>query len=173
MKFRDYLAGKAVVLLGFCIFAILWGVFAFFMGANAVLLWGSEGVFVFAVVLRYSIGYARARKRIKKLCAQRDGLDDKYLLGELVQKPTDATEREYYEVMRTVSAAAIGAVESARREKEEYCEYVEQWIHEIKTPLTACTLICDNGADAVKLKRELKRADNMTESILYYARNRA
>ena len=173
MKFRDYLAGKAVVLLGFCIFAILWGVFAFFMGANAVLLWGSEGVFVFAVVLRYSIGYARARKRIKKLCAQRDGLDDKYLLGELVQKPTDATEREYYEVMRTVSAAAIGAVESARREKEEYCEYVEQWIHEIKTPLTACTLICDNGADAVKLKRELKRADNMTESILYYARLRA
>lgn len=173
MKLRDYLAGKAVVLLGFCIFAILWGVFAFFMGANAVLLWGSEGAFAFAVVLRYSIGYARARKRIKKLCAQRDGLDDKYLLGELVQKPTDATEREYYEVMRTVSAAAIGAVESARREKEEYCEYVEQWIHEIKTPLTACTLICDNGADAVKLKRELKRADNMTESILYYARLRA
>lgn len=173
MKFRDYLAGKAVILLCFCIFAILWGVFAFFMGANAVLLWGSEGFFVLAVVLRYSIGYARVRARLSRLAAQRDGLDEKYLLGELLKKPTDAVEREYYEVMRTVSSAAIGAVENAKREKEEYCEYVEQWIHEVKTPLTACTLICDNGADAVKLKRELKRADNLTDSILYYARLRA
>lgn len=173
MKLRDYLASKAVMIIGICIFAVVWGVASYFMGANAALLWGSEGLFALAAVLRYSIGYAVVRKRLNKLYAKRDGLDKKYLLGELIDKPSDAVEREYYEVMRTVSGAAIGAVENAEREKEEYCEYVEQWIHEIKTPLTTCTLICDNGADAVKLKRELKRADNLTDSILYYARLRA
>jgi len=64
-------------------------------------------------------------------------------------------------------------VEQAQREKNEYCSYVESWIHEIKTPLTACSLILANGGDARRLKRELKRADNLTESILYYARMRS
>lgn len=94
-------------------------------------------------------------------------------MGELLPRPQDAVEREYFEAMGEVSRAAIGAAENARREKEEYCEYVESWIHEIKTPLTACSLILDNGGDASKLKRELKRADNLTETILYYARLRS
>ena len=75
--------------------------------------------------------------------------------------------------MKEVSRSAIGAAENAVREKEEYCEYVESWIHEIKTPLTACSLILANGGDPAKLKRELKRADNLTETILYYARLRS
>lgn len=43
-------------------------------------------------------------------------------------------------------------------------------MHEIKTPLTACSLIIDNGCDSTKLKREIKKADNLTDTILYYAR---
>ena len=42
----------------------------------------------------------------------------------------------------------------------------------MKTPLTACGLILANGGDVRKLKPELRRADNLTESILYYARLR-
>ncbi len=34
------------------------------------------------------------------------------------------------------------------------------------------SLIIDNGGDVRRLRRELKRADNLTESILYYARLR-
>ncbi len=51
-------------------------------------------------------------------------------------------------------------------------KYVESWIHEMKTPLTACNLILANGGDIRKIRRELRRADNLTESILYYARLR-
>ena len=35
----------------------------------------------------------------------------------------------------------IGEVE---RERLEYKEYIEQWIHEIKTPITAMKLLCEN-----------------------------
>lgn len=74
--------------------------------------------------------------------------------------------------MKTISRSAIGVAEQALRDKEDYCAYVESWIHEIKTPLTACSLILANGADTRKLRRELKNADNLTENILYYARMR-
>ncbi len=55
---------------------------------------------------------------------------------------------------------------------DKYLDYVESWIHEMKTPLTACNLILANGGDIRKIRRELRRADNLTESILYYARLR-
>lgn len=172
MKFGEYAASKAAALCGAAIAAIVWGVFAYLTGAEPVLLWMSEGFFVVAVILRYAIGYALVKKKLDKLKKCTDGLAEKYLLGEILEKPTDATEYEYYSVMSEVSRSAIGAVQTAQREKEEYLQFVEQWIHEIKTPLTACSLICDNGADAVKIKRELKRADNLTDGALYYARLR-
>ena len=173
MRLRDYLAGKATVLCAVGIALILWGVFAYLCGANAVLLWGSEAFFVVAVIVRYAVGYAVANNRLKRLQKSRDELDKKYLLGELLPKPHDSVEREYYDIMSTVSRAAIGEAEKAEREKEEYCEFVEQWIHELKTPLTACSLICDNGGDSTKIKRELKRADNIADTALYYARLRS
>lgn len=45
-------------------------------------------------------------------------------------------------------------------------------MHEIKTPLTACSLILSNGGDSARLRRELRRADNLTDSILTYAKLR-
>ena len=74
--------------------------------------------------------------------------------------------------MKEISRSAIGAVEQARTEKQDYCDYVESWVHEIKTPLTACSLILSNGGDPAKLRRELRRADNLTETILTYAKLR-
>ena len=112
------------------------------------------------------------QKRIDGLERLLAGLPEKYLLGEVLPKPVNSTEKRYFRIMREVSASAVGIAEQARREKEEYSDYVESWIHEMKTPLTACSLILDNGGDARKLQRELKRADNLTESILYYARLR-
>ena len=173
MRLRDYLASKAIALCAVGIAIILWGVFAYLCGANAVLLWGSEGFFVTAVIVRYAAGYAVVNGRLKRLQKSRDELDKKYLLGEILPKPRDGVEREYYDVMSTVSRSAIGEAERTEREKEEYCEFVEQWIHELKTPLTACSLICDNGGEPTKIKRELKRADNIADTALYYARLRS
>lgn len=173
MSFKGYLSSKAAGLCLCGVGEIVWGIFAFFAGANAVLLWGGE--ISFSRLRRYGwprdiSSPASSAEAAGKMKSQ---LKEIYLLGELLPKPRDGVEREYFEVMKEVSRSAIGAAENAVREKEEYCEYVESWIHEIKTPLTACSLILANGGDPAKLKRELKRADNLTETILYYARLRS
>ncbi|MDE7464590.1 MAG: hypothetical protein K2M48_06130, partial [Clostridiales bacterium] len=172
MKLRDYLASKAALLCFIGIALILWGVFAYLCGAGAVLLWVSEAIFIVAVVVRYTVGYVVVNNRLKRLKKNKDELKDKYLLGDLLPKPHDGVEREYFDVMQSVSRSAIGAVEGAEREREEYCDFVELWIHELKTPLTACSLICDVDGNVTKIKRELKRADNIADTALYYARLR-
>ena len=99
-------------------------------------------------------------------------MQEKYLIGEMLPRPRDSVELQYYLIMKEISRSAIGAVEKAREEKQDYYDYVERWVHEIKTPLTACSLILSNGVNASKLRRELRRADNLTETILTYAKLR-
>ena len=64
----------------------------------------------------------------------------------------------------------VGEVE---RERLEYKEYIEQWIHEIKTPITAMKLLCENHRmDWTKeLLLELEKTNRFTEQALYYARS--
>ncbi len=173
MKLREYLAAQAAGLCLYFAAVVMWGVFAYFVGANAALLWGSVGALVAAAFVKCALGFLFARRRLDRLAAIKDGLSEKYLLGEILPEPFGAVEREYFEIMKEVSRSAVGAVEDVKRDKEEYFGTVEKWVHEIKTPLTACSLICDNGGGADKLRRELKKADNLTDTVLQYARLRS
>ena len=126
----------------------------------------------FALLVCMLVGWRRTDRRLRALRRRLDALPERYLIGETMERPRDAVELEYYLLMKEISRSAIGAVEQARSEMEDYCDYVERWVHEIKTPLTACSLILANGGDSSKLRRELRRADNLSETILTYAKLR-
>ena len=66
----------------------------------------------------------------------------------------------------------IGTVSDAQIAQREYREYVEGWVHEIKTPITAAGLICRNAEDDIrrKLTRELGQIEAYVERTLFYAR---
>lgn len=173
MKFRDYLSAKTITLSFLCIGALLAGVFLAFAEVSISLIAVMELFFLFLTGSWLLVSFVMERRNIRGLQKLEKDLDDKYLLGEILPPPTGYLEQQYYRMFKTISRSAVGLVEETRREKEEYCDYVESWIHEIKTPLTACSLILDNDGDVRKLRRELKRADNLTENILYYARLRS
>lgn len=116
------------------------------------------------------VSFLYEKKRYGEVQKLKEKLQETYLLGEILPKPRSLMERKYFEAMLAVSQDAITRVEQSERSSKEYKEYVELWIHEIKTPLTAMSLILANEQDVRKLRRELKRADNLTDNILHYAR---
>ncbi|NLD19682.1 MAG: HAMP domain-containing histidine kinase [Clostridiales bacterium] len=173
MNIKEYSCSKGVTLCFIGIGMVSFAIIMVLMGGTLEIIIMSEVLATVFVMLWLICSYATERRRIVKLARIIEQLDKKYLLGEVMPSPGNVTERQYYDIMKTVSRSAIGIVEDAMREQDEYRDYVESWIHEIKTPLTACSLILDNDGDVRKLRRELKRADNLTESILYYARMRS
>lgn len=61
-------------------------------------------------------------------------------------------------------------------EQKEYEDYIEQWIHEVKTPITSIHLMLENRIqNNLELKRdlniELSRIENDIDRALYYARS--
>lgn len=170
MTLREYISSKSVTLCFLGIGAILLAIFTIVGGIGLPLILTAEAFMILIVLIWLLCSWYLERKKILKLEHIQEELHEKYLLGEVLPPPTNAIEQQYFRIMKSVSRSAVAFVEQAKHDKEDYCDYVESWIHEIKTPLTACSLILDNDCDIRKLKRELKRADNLTESILYYAR---
>lgn len=172
MSIHDYIAAKTVSLCMAAIAGLYLILVCYFCSIpfSLMLLLLLGGVFV--LLLCIIVGWRRADRRLRMLRSLLDTLPEKYLIGETIYRPWDAVEREYYLLMKEISHSTIGAVEQARAEKQDYCDYVERLVHEIKTPLTACSLILANGADTTKLRRELRHADNLTDTILTYAKLR-
>ena len=172
MSFRDYMQSKAIPLC-------MGGIGIFYM---ALIVWLCGLPFSLLFILLVSgllllflcmvFSWKRADRRLQILKCRLETMQEKYLIGETLPRPRDSVELQYYLLMQEISRSAIGAVEQARDEKQDYFDYVESWVHEIKTPLTACSLILSNGGNPSKLRRELKRADNLTETILTYAKLR-
>lgn len=75
-----------------------------------------------------------------------------------------------YEDGRKSMLEKIGAIQN---ERKEYKEYIEQWIHEVKTPITAIKLLCENNRSpfAREILAELEHINQYTEQALYYARS--
>ena len=172
MNIKDYILSKGVTLCFLGIGTVVLVVSMAAAEADTGIIFLSFTFISFLILGWIVCGFIFENRRLEKLERILDEVGDKYLAGEILPMPLNPAEKRYYEIMKTVSRSAINEVENAVREKEEYQDYLESWVHEIKTPLTACFLILDNKADIIKLKKELKRADNLTESILYYGRMR-
>ncbi len=132
-----------------------------------LLLFG--GFLLLTVELR---DFLKCRRHIRELESVLNGLDQKYLFTECIPKPDSACERALFEMLRRAGRDMIENVSNARAATREYKEYIESWVHEIKTPITAARLICRNadGETGRKLTAELAQIDNHVERALYYAR---
>ena len=116
--------------------------------------------------------FFRQRARLRELEAVLAGLDQKYLFAECAPPPRGLYERRLFELTRRAGRAMVGAVSDARAAQREYREYVERWVHEVKTPITAARLICRTVEPDTrrKLERELSQIDAHAERALFYAR---
>ena len=49
-------------------------------------------------------------------------------------------DQVYYQLLKMAGKSMLEQIGEVERERLEYKEYIEQWIHEIKTPITAMKL---------------------------------
>lgn len=128
-------------------------------------------IVILAVCLVMS--YYSRKVQTEKLLKLAEQLEECYLLSEVMEKPERADDQVYYRLLKLAGKSMLEQVNAVRRERTEYKEYVEQWIHEIKTPITAMKLLCENNPSQVAkdLLTQLEKVNRYTEQALYYARS--
>lgn len=117
--------------------------------------------------------YWKRKRQMQKLLDMAGRLSERYLIPEVMELPEQAEDQVYYQLLKMAGKSMLEQIGEVRRERLEYKEYIEQWIHEIKTPITAMKLLCENHrTDWTKeLLLELEKTNRFTEQALYYARS--
>ncbi|WP_455138267.1 sensor histidine kinase [Thermophilibacter sp.] len=172
MSLGAYLADRA---LSIAVMALAVAFSALVMGVYGV----DRGVvgFVCAViglagVAALALDWLRRRSFYRRLDESLDALDETYLATELVERPRFLEGELFYDALDRESRAMRDRVAAARRRQREYREYVETWVHEIKTPIAAAHLVArNNPAPATDdMDAEVDAIEGYVEQALYYSR---
>ena len=86
-------------------------------------------------LLLFFVSYFNTSRRCQWMRYQLDGLDQKYLVSEILEKPHTQMELVYYEMLKKACKSMTEEVTRAKEGQKSYKEYVEEWIHEVKAPL--------------------------------------
>lgn len=102
-----------------------------------------------------------------------DSLDKKNLIAEVISPPDFKEGMILYEIVRGSNKAMLEEISKYRRMQEEYREYIELWIHEVKTPISSSRLIVQNSRSEAmdSLSEELGKIEACVEQVLYYSRS--
>lgn len=119
------------------------------------------------------IEYLRRAGYYRRLAETLDQLDQKYLITEIMEEPLFMDGQILYETMQIVDKSMNDHVNSYKTVQKEYKEYVEMWVHEIKTPLAAAKLIISNNPSEVtsSIQEEIEKVEGYVEQALFYARS--
>lgn len=116
------------------------------------------------------ISYVITKRKYENIINTIDSLEGKYLAAEVLTKPTKIINKAYFYALKEACKSMNDKISQIELERQEYQEYIESFVHEIKTPISALSLTFDNTKNQ-ELKAEIKKIDNLVEQMLFYARS--
>ena len=145
--------------------------FAFKVG-NSVII-SSTFLYIICFLLILLIPYFRKKKFYKNLLANIEALDKSYLVLETLNKPEFYEGELLYQALYEINKSMNENVRLIEEHLQNFKEYIEMWIHEVKIPLSTLVLMSNNhkGQFDKKTKLQLKRLENYVDQVLYYARS--
>ena len=128
---------------------------------------------ILSLLISMLIEYYSKKSYYNNLLEKLDELDKKYLLSEVISKANFQDGNLFKEILEETGKPMLENVNKYKYAQEDYKEYIELWIHEIKTPISASKLIIENNKNEItkNIEEELDKIENYTEQALYYARS--
>ena len=164
MKWKQFLKEKVLT-----IFILLFGIITI----EIFLMIYNVGVFIKIYIpiiiiglyiISISIEYFKKKKFYDNLSKILDDLEEKYLITAIVNNPN---------LLEQVDKSMLENVNKYKYMTEEYKEYIELWIHEVKIPIAASKMVIENNKNATtkSIDEELDKVENYIEQALFYARS--
>ncbi len=173
MKFSSFLKDKIIqiFLIIFAIATIEIFLLAYHVG-NFIKIYIPliiMGLYIVSILIEYFIKKRYYQNTYKLL----NDLEEKYLITEIVKEPNFAEGKILKEILDEIDKSMHENVNKYKYLTQDYKEYIEMWIHEIKTPIATSKMIIENNKNEVtkSIDEELEKIENYIEQALFYARS--
>jgi Signal transduction histidine kinase len=173
MNILTYLKDKISILLIHFVVIIFTGVFlsAFHISYQAIYL--LIIIYLFAILATLLIDYIPRRNWYNNVRRNLENLENKYMLSELIEEPDFMDGKILYSCLHLSNKSMNDEIAKYAIASKEYREYIELWIHEVKTPMASSKLIIENNPSEItqSLWEELNIIDYYLEQALFYSRS--
>lgn len=173
MKFIDILASKSTYLyINIIIFFIL-GIFLRMVNIPYIYLFIIFFIWFTPLVLYILIESIKLKAYFDEVESLVENLDKKYLFPEVLPKTKLMEGKFLNEIMTIIGRDMYEHIKYYKDIQNEYREYIETWVHEIKTPIASIKMIAENhqSEPISKMNSQVNKIESFIEQALYYARS--
>lgn len=172
MKLSKYLKDKLLSIILFFVmyFIILLLLFAF-KSPYSLIISISIIIFIF-YILFILMSYFRKKSFYDNLLLNIERLDKSYFILETINKPNFYEGELLYDSLYEINKSMIENIKNYEFQMNDFKEYIEMWIHEVKIPLSSLILYAHNHKDIFdnNLVYQINKIEDYVDQVLYYVR---
>ena len=175
MRFRDYIKEKMVLIIGTILALVSVEILLLAYNISILIRVYCAFIIIFILALAILIEYKKKKDYYNELIKNMEELKEKYLISEIIKTPNFIEGKILKDILQDTGKSMLENVNYYKNIQEDYKEYIELWIHEVKIPIAASKMIIENNKNEVtkSIDEELDKVENYTEQALFYARSNA
>lgn len=175
MKFIDFIKEKMVLIIGTILALVSVEILLLAYDISILIRVYCAFIIAFVMILAILIEYKKKKDYYNELIKNMEDLKEKYLISEIIKTPNFIEGKILKDILQDTGKSMLENVNYYKNIQEDYKEYIELWIHEVKIPIAASKMIIENNKNEVtkSIDEELDKVENYTEQALFYARSNA
>ena len=175
MKFRDFIKDKILLIVTVILALISIEILLLAYNIGIIAQIYIAIIIILVVGISIFVEYKNKQHFYNQLKTNMDELNEKYLISEIIKTPNFIEGKILKETIQDTGKSMLENVNYYKNIQEEYKEYIELWIHEVKIPIAASKMIIENNKNSVtkSIDEELDKVENYLEQALFYARSNA
>lgn len=173
MKFTSYIKDKIYVILLFLGTHSITLLFLFAFKVEKSLIIVLSLLNFLLIILSLTIDFFRKQKFYTHLLENINNLDKAYLVLETIEKPNFYEGKLITHALYEINKSMAETVKILETQTNDFKEYIEMWIHEVKIPIASLILMTHNHKEKFnkKMLEQMHRIDAYVEQVLYYVRS--
>ncbi len=147
MKFIKYLQDKGLIISLY----LLTNIFTIFMlsafKTDKNLILAILFIYITLLIIIIILDFNRKRSFYNEVLQNIERLDQKYLILETIEHPNFYEGKILHQIIYEANKSMIEKIKIHKNNIDDFKEYIEMWIHEVKLPIASLILLCHSNKD--------------------------
>lgn len=128
---------------------------------------------IIMTTLSLLLEYYKKRNYYNNVYKALEQMDKKYYISQVIENADFVDGKILKDIINQTTRSMNNEIARYKIIQEEYQEYIETWIHEIKIPISCIQLICENNKTEINknINEETEKIESYVEQALYYAKS--
>lgn len=172
MTIKKYFIEKRWYVLAMLLVSALLELYLYIFQVNQFLLIFTPILIALSFLIPLIREFVQKKKFYERLESSIEALDHKYLFTEMMPCPEFLEGKIVYETAQQINHNMMDEIGVYKENIKAYKEYIELWVHEIKTPITTVKLMIENNRTPVltSIEEEIEKMEAYIDQTLYYSR---